>query len=114
MVPGEDLVGPGDDGVDCVVVLGQLAGLVEVAEPSEGLEGAVVVVGEVEAVELLQCLPAGPQAVWVPIIRPFAETWDEGLLAPVGVIMSRGCRGLRSWQGTKDRFGAAAERGRQP
>ena len=52
MVPGEDLVGPGDDGVDCVVVLGQLAGLVEVAEPSEGLEGAVVVVGEVEAVEL--------------------------------------------------------------
>ena len=63
VVPVEDLVGPGDDGVDCVVVLGQLAGLVEVAEPSEGLEGAVVVVGEVEAaVELLQCLPAGPQA----------------------------------------------------
>ena len=61
VVPVEDLVGPGDDGVDCVVVLGQLAGLVEVAEPSEGLEGAVVVVGEVEAVELLQCLPAGPQ-----------------------------------------------------
>ena len=48
MVPGEDLVGPGDDGVDGVVVLGQLAGLVEVAEPSERLEGAVVVVGEVE------------------------------------------------------------------
>ena len=31
--------------------------------------------------------------------RPFAETWDEGLLAPVGVIMSRGCRGLRSCVG---------------
>ena len=45
-----------------VVVLGQLAGLVEVAEPSQGLEGAVVVVGEVEAVELLQCLPAGFEA----------------------------------------------------
>ena len=60
VVPVEDLVGPGDDGVDCVVVLGQLASLVEVTEPSEGLEGAVVVVGEVEAVELLQCLPAGP------------------------------------------------------
>ena len=36
-----------------VVVLGQLSGLVEVAEPSEGLQGALVVVGEVEAVELL-------------------------------------------------------------
>ena len=57
-----NLVGPGDDGVDGVVVLGQLAGLVEVAEPSQGLEGAVVVVGEVEAVEFLQGLPAGPQA----------------------------------------------------
>ena len=45
-----------------VVVLGQLAGLVEVAEPSEGVEGALVVVGEVEAVELLEGLPAGPQA----------------------------------------------------
>ena len=44
------------------MVLGQLAGLVEVAEPSEGLEGALVVVGEVEAVELLQCLPAGFEA----------------------------------------------------
>ena len=45
-----------------VVVLGQLAGLVEVAEPSQGLEGALVVVGEVEAVELLQGLPAGFEA----------------------------------------------------
>ena len=31
-----------------VVAFGQLAGLVEVAEPSEGLHGAVVVVGGVE------------------------------------------------------------------
>ena len=61
MVPGEDLVGPGDDGVDDVVELGQFAGLVEVAEPVECFEGAVVVVGEVEAVEFLECLPAGPQ-----------------------------------------------------
>ena len=45
-----------------VVVLGQLAGLVEVAEPPEGVEGAVVVVGGVEAVELLECLPAGFEA----------------------------------------------------
>ena len=42
-----------------VVVLGQLAVLVEVAEPPEGFEGAVVVVGGIEAVELLQGLPAG-------------------------------------------------------
>ena len=44
-----------------VVVLGQLSGLIEVAEPPEGLQGAVVVVGGVEAVELPQGLPAGPQ-----------------------------------------------------
>ena len=31
--------------------------------------------------------------------RPPYSQWDEGLLAPVGVIMSRGCRGLRSWWG---------------
>ena len=35
------------------MVLGQLSGLIEVAEPSEGVQGALVVVGEVEAVELL-------------------------------------------------------------
>ena len=40
MVPVEDLVGPCDERVDGVVVLGQLAGLVEVAEPPEGVEGA--------------------------------------------------------------------------
>ena len=46
-----------------VVVLGQLAVLVEVAEPPEGFEGAVIVVGGVEAVELLE--------VWVPKTRPW-------------------------------------------
>ena len=45
-----------------VVVLGQLAVLVEVAEPPEGFEGAVIVVGGVEAVELLEGLPAGFEA----------------------------------------------------
>ena len=44
------------------MVLGQLAGLVEVAESPEGFEGAVIVVGGVEAVELLQGLPAGFEA----------------------------------------------------
>ena len=58
VVPGEDLVGPGDDGVDDVVELGQFSGLVEVTEPPERVECAVVVCGGVEAVELLQCLPA--------------------------------------------------------
>ena len=43
VVPGEDLVGAGDDGVGDVVELGQHCGLVEVIEPSEGFEGAVVV-----------------------------------------------------------------------
>ena len=42
--------------------LGQVAGLVEVAEPPEGVEGCVVVAGGVEAVELLQGLPAGLEA----------------------------------------------------
>ena len=61
-VPVEDLVGPCDERVDGVVVLGQLAVLVEVAEPPEGFEGAVIVVGGVEAVELLEGLPAGFEA----------------------------------------------------
>ena len=49
MVPGQDLVGPGDDGVDDVVELGQFAGLVEVTEPVEcfkpGSTGGVSVGG---------------------------------------------------------------------
>lgn len=58
MVPGQDLVGLGDDGVDYVVELRQLAGLVEVTESSERFEGAVVALDEVEVVELLKGLPA--------------------------------------------------------
>ena len=44
------LVWPGGERVGCVVELGQAAGLVEVAEPSER---ALVVAWGVEAVELL-------------------------------------------------------------
>ena len=62
MVPGEYLVGPRNDGVDDVVELGYVAGGVEVAEPVEGFKGAVVVLGEVEAVEFLEGLPAGFEA----------------------------------------------------
>ena len=51
MVPGEDLVAPGEDGVDYGVELAKFAGGVEVSEPVESFEGAIVVVDEVEAVE---------------------------------------------------------------
>ena len=59
VVPGQDLVGPCDEGVDYVVELGQLAGFVEVTEPPEGLQGTGAVVGEAEAIEFLEGLPAG-------------------------------------------------------
>jgi hypothetical protein len=62
VVPAKYFVGPCDDGVDYGVELGDLAGGVEVAEPVEGLEGALFVVGEVEAVEFLEGSPAGAEA----------------------------------------------------
>ena len=45
VVPGQDFVGPVDDGVEDVCELGQLASFVEVTEPVERIERAVVVVG---------------------------------------------------------------------
>ena len=48
---GEDFVAPGNDGVDDVVELAKFAGGVEVSEPVESFEGAIVVVGLVETVE---------------------------------------------------------------
>ena len=53
VVPGEYLVGPGDDGVDDAGELGEFAGGVEVVEPVECLQGAGLLVGEVETVEFL-------------------------------------------------------------
>ena len=44
-MPVQDFGGPGDDGVDDVVELGQLAGGAKVTDPVERLKGAVVVVG---------------------------------------------------------------------
>ena len=41
MCPGQDLVAPGDDGVDDVMELAELAGGVEVGEPVERFEGGV-------------------------------------------------------------------------
>ena len=53
MVPVQDLVGPVQYGVHGVVVLGNLAGFVEVGEAVEGFQGALEIVGLIEAVELL-------------------------------------------------------------
>ena len=53
MVPVQDFVGPVEDGVHGVVVLGNLAGVVEVGEALESVEGALEVVGLVKTVELL-------------------------------------------------------------
>ena len=58
-VPGEDFVGPGDDGVDDAREFGEFVGLVEFAEPPEGFEGTGFVVGEVHAVKFLKGLVAG-------------------------------------------------------
>ena len=44
-VPGQDFVGPVDDGVDDVFELGQFTSFVEVTEPVERFERAVVLVG---------------------------------------------------------------------
>ena len=61
MVVGQDFFSPGDDGVDDVVVFGDLAGVVEVSEPGERLVGPVEVVGFVESVELLESIPSRAQ-----------------------------------------------------
>ena len=60
--PGEDFVFPGADGVHDSAELGDLAGGVEGGEAPQGGEGGLVVLGEVEAVELGEGVPGGPQA----------------------------------------------------
>ena len=121
VVPVEDLVGPCDERVDGVVVLGQLAGLVEVAEPPEGFEGAVIVVGGVEAVELLQGLPAGFEAGVG--VEQLVEAGAVGVGEGVASAQQRepGTEHL-GVEGGLDAFGLAAldvaadlgERGREP
>ena len=56
-MPGEDFVSPGDNGVDDFAELGKLPGGVEISEAAKRGEGAVVVFGEVEAVEFLEGVP---------------------------------------------------------
>ncbi len=56
VVPVEDLVGPLDDGV------GEVGGGVEIGEPAERLKGCFAIIGEVDAVELLERLPRSVEA----------------------------------------------------
>ena len=53
VVPFQDLVGPVQDGVHGVVVLGNLTGFVEISKALERVQGTWEVIGLVEAVELL-------------------------------------------------------------
>lgn len=53
-MPGQDFVSPADDGVDDVVELGEFTGGVGISEATQCGECAVVVFGEVEAVEFLE------------------------------------------------------------
>ena len=82
-MPGQDLVAPGNDGVDDVMELAKFAGGVEVGEPVESFEGAIVVVGLVEAVEFLEGFPAGSQP-WVG----GEELGEAGLVVFVEVVGS--------------------------
>ena len=82
-MPGQDLVAPGNDGVDDGVELAKFAGGVEVSEPVESFEGAIVVVGEVEAVELMEGISAGSQP-WVGV----EELGEVGLVVFVEVVGS--------------------------
>ena len=61
MVPVQDFVGPVQYGVHGVVVLGNLAGFVEVGEAVEGFQGALEIVGLIETVELLESVPSHPK-----------------------------------------------------
>ena len=60
-MPVQDLVGPVQYGVHGVVVLGNLAGFVEVGEALKSVEGPLEVVGLIEAVELLESVPSHPK-----------------------------------------------------
>ena len=72
-----------DDGVDDVMELAKFAGGVEVGEPVESFEGAIVVIGQVETVELLEGISAGSQP-WVGV----EELGEAGLVVFVEVVGS--------------------------
>ena len=58
---GQDFFSPGDDGVHDVAVFGDLAGGVDVSEPSQRSVGLIEVVGLVDPVELLESVPRGAE-----------------------------------------------------
>ena len=58
---GQDLVSPRDDRVHHFSVFGDLAGSVEIGEPSQRLVGAIEVVRFVELVELLERVSGGSE-----------------------------------------------------
>ena len=63
---GQDLCSPGNDAVHDLAVLGDLAGGVEVGEPSQRLVGPVEVFGLIQLEELLERVPRGSQDVDEP------------------------------------------------
>ena len=77
-MPGQDLVAPGNDGVDDVMELGELTGGVEVGEPIESFERAVTVIGEVETVQFLECVSPG--------LEPWVGGEELVETGPVGVV----------------------------
>ena len=83
-VVGEDAGHGGDEGVDDLVKLGQVAGGVEVAEPVKSCQGAGFVVGEVQAVQFVGCFPSGAQAgvVLEERVEPSAPGAVEAVGAP--------------------------------
>ena len=66
---GQDFFSPGDDRVHYVVVFGDLAGVVEVSEPSQCLVGLIEVVGFVDLVELLEGV-GGDLQPWMSLEQP--------------------------------------------
>ena len=58
---GQDFFSPCDDGVHNLAVFGDLAGRVEVREPSQRCVGSVEVFGLVQPVELLERVPGGAE-----------------------------------------------------
>ena len=62
----------GEQRVDDLVELGQVAGLVEIGESVEGGEGAGLVVGEVQAVQLAEGVPGVAQP---RVASKMASSW---------------------------------------
>ena len=71
-----------DERVDDLVELGQVAGLVEIGEPVQGGEGAGLVVGEVQAVQLAERLPG--------VAQPRVRLEDGFELGALGVVEAVG------------------------